>query len=262
MTSEKDEEAQRLEEANRHYNWGCDAVELELYEIAIDEYTVAIKLNPSYAEAYTNRGLAYRKLRRPTKATADLKAAARLGSTLARDDLLKNSRTNNILLGAVTAIVALIIISAWQDHNEKVNREEMQRQQVIAAEQAIIKAEQEQSAFLKEYMREKEKKRIHDMVYDHDDYPYHRSMSRHLINNPLSRRPLDDPIIRSGVGMKEIEDDVYKYRGLSGTKYKYDLSNPSDRIMYKVDPSAQIMDSVNPLVKMDRSMGQYGGGSK
>jgi hypothetical protein len=78
------------------------------------------------------------------EAVADQKAAARLGSTVAKDDLLKKSRANKIILGIITAIVALIIISAWQDNNEKNQREERQRQQAIAADQARVKEQQEQ----------------------------------------------------------------------------------------------------------------------
>ena len=57
-------------------------------------------------------------------------------------------------------------------------------------------------------------------------------------------------------------DSQYKYESNTGTKYKYDLNNPSDRIMYGVDPAAKIRDSVNPMVDIDRGMGQYGGGSQ
>jgi len=214
MTSEKAEEveeSQRLEEAKRHYNLGYDAFDLELYEIAIDEYTTAIQLNPSYAKAYTNRGLAYRKLKRHDQAMADIKEAARLGSTVARDDLLSKNRTNKILLGTATAIVLLIIISAWQNHNEKVNREEMQRQQVIAAEQARIKAEQEQAAFQEEYMREYKKKMIHDMVY-HDDMiddvvirrPSH---SYNAAGRAFGRGTIDEPMTRRAKLPRTIEDD-------------------------------------------------------
>ncbi len=54
------------------------------------------------------------------------------------------------------------------------------------------------------------------------------------------------------------------YEGMSGTKYKYDLSDPSDRIEYSVDVEAQMNDRlnapINPGVGLDQSMGQYGGG--
>jgi hypothetical protein len=54
----------------------------------------------------------------------------------------------------------------------------------------------------------------------------------------------------------------YPYESTSGTRYKYDLSKPSDRIRYEVDPAAQIRDSINPRVKIDRGLGQHGGGSE
>ena len=58
----------------------------------------------------------------------------------------------------------------------------------------------------------------------------------------------------------------YKYKGSSGTRYKYDLSKPGDRIKYSVDPAAQLYDKIympiKPGVKIDRSLNQYGGGVK
>lgn len=54
----------------------------------------------------------------------------------------------------------------------------------------------------------------------------------------------------------------YPYESITGTRYKYDLSNPSDRIRYEVDPAAQLRDSINPRVDIDRGLGQYGGGAK
>ena len=58
------------------------------------------------------------------------------------------------------------------------------------------------------------------------------------------------------------DDNESNYESSTGVQYKYDLSNPSDRIMYDVDPAAQVMDSINvdPRVDIDRSLGQYGGG--
>jgi len=170
------------------YNDGCKEFDAGYYENAIEKFTKAIQGEPSYAKAYANRGFAYRKLKRHAEAMVDLKAAARLGSTAAKDDLLKRSRTNKIILGTVAVIAALMIISAWQDNNEKVKREEMQRQEMIAADQARIKAEQERSAFQEEYMREYQKKRIHDLVYGN---------SRGILNDSMSRRPLDDPMTRT-----------------------------------------------------------------
>jgi hypothetical protein len=55
-----------------------------------------------------------------------------------------------------------------------------------------------------------------------------------------------------------------EYESRFGTRYQYDLSKPSDRLRYEVDPSAQIRDemSVDPRRDLDRDMGQYGGGIK
>ena len=58
------------------------------------------------------------------------------------------------------------------------------------------------------------------------------------------------------------------YVGTSGQKYKYDLSDPFDRMMYNVDISAQFDDSykyqfdfdVQRRVQQDISNGQFGGG--
>ncbi|MFC1688283.1 hypothetical protein ACFL07_01315 [Pseudomonadota bacterium] len=52
------------------------------------------------------------------------------------------------------------------------------------------------------------------------------------------------------------------YESSFGNRYEYDLSDPSDRIMYDVDPNAQLRDSidVNPLRDVERSIGEYGGG--
>jgi hypothetical protein len=56
----------------------------------------------------------------------------------------------------------------------------------------------------------------------------------------------------------------YPYEGFSGKKYQYDLSDPADRLEYQVDPDAQLRDKINPdpLIPMDRDMGQYGGGAE
>ena len=67
--------------------------------------------------------------------------------------------------------------------------------------------------------------------------------------------------------IRKIEEDMeYKYKGASGTKYKYDLSKPSDRIKYSVDPDAKLNDEIympiTPGVEIDRGLHQYGGGIK
>jgi Flp pilus assembly protein TadD len=45
---------------------------------SISDYTVAIKLNPNFAEAYNNRGVAYRNLGEPNQAVADYTKAIEL----------------------------------------------------------------------------------------------------------------------------------------------------------------------------------------
>lgn len=59
-------------------------------------------------------------------------------------------------------------------------------------------------------------------------------------------------------------NNEYKYEGLSGTKYKYDLSNPIDRMDYSLDLDAQMEDklNLNPEINMDRDFGQFGGGAE
>ena len=49
---------------------------------------------------------------------------------------------------------------------------------------------------------------------------------------------------------------------MTGTRYKYDLSKPNDRLRYEVDTSTQIQYSINPRVGIDRDLGQFGGGSE
>lgn len=63
---------------------------------------------------------------------------------------------------------------------------------------------------------------------------------------------------------QENSKNEYKYEGLSGTKYKYDLSNPMDRMDYSLDLDAQMEDklNVNPGINMDRDFGQFGGGAE
>lgn len=52
------------------------------------------------------------------------------------------------------------------------------------------------------------------------------------------------------------------YRGISGTKYKYDLNNPMDKLDYLLDVDAQLNDKLNSIdsnVQFDKAMGQNGG---
>lgn len=50
------------------------------------------------------------------------------------------------------------------------------------------------------------------------------------------------------------------YRSSFGSTYQYDLNRPMDQLRYSVDMGAQLKDSIDPRVELDRSMGQYGGG--
>ena len=52
------------------------------------------------------------------------------------------------------------------------------------------------------------------------------------------------------------------YESSSGTKYQYDMSNPSDRNDYSIDLDAQRRDqmSINPSRNFDKDINQYGGG--
>ena len=52
------------------------------------------------------------------------------------------------------------------------------------------------------------------------------------------------------------------YRSSFGSTYEYDLSNPIDRLRYGADPAAKLRDriDVNPQRRIERNIGQYGGG--
>ena len=51
---------------------------LKVYDVAIEHYTNAIRLEPKYIDAYYNRALCYEQLDEPKKAVADLKIALEL----------------------------------------------------------------------------------------------------------------------------------------------------------------------------------------
>jgi len=52
------------------------------------------------------------------------------------------------------------------------------------------------------------------------------------------------------------------YSSSFGSTYQYDLSNPKDRVRYRADPKAKLRDrlDVNPQRRIERNIGQYGGG--
>tara|TARA_B110000459_G_C16624279_1_gene504012 strand:+ start:3662 stop:4699 length:1038 start_codon:yes stop_codon:yes gene_type:complete len=51
---------------------------LKVYDVAIEHYTSAIRIEPKYIDAYYNRALCYEQLDQPKKAVADLKIALKL----------------------------------------------------------------------------------------------------------------------------------------------------------------------------------------
>ena len=64
--------------AEDYYNKAYDYAENEQYQLAIDNYTSAIKIDPDYALAYFNRGNAYDELENYTAAIADYTSALRI----------------------------------------------------------------------------------------------------------------------------------------------------------------------------------------
>lgn len=207
---------------DNYYNQGCKAFDAGYYENAVEKFTKALQRDPSHAKALANRGIAYRKLKRNIEATADLKKAELLGSTVAKDYFLRKSQMNKIILVTVAVIVPLMIIGVWQNNNKKNQREEVQKRQAeiqkreviaeeqariqaalqakIQAEQARIKAEQERASasFSEEFMREWRKKVINDALYRRDSYDPGRSLDqafkkpRDLLDESRRRMEMED----------------------------------------------------------------------
>lgn len=52
------------------------------------------------------------------------------------------------------------------------------------------------------------------------------------------------------------------YQGSSGTRYQYDMANPTDRTRYSTDLDAQRRDqmNLNPNRQLDQGLGKRGGG--
>ena len=69
--------------AEEYFNKAEDYVENEQYQLAIDNYTSAIKINPDYAKAYNNRGSAYANLENYKAAIADYTSAIRINPDFA-----------------------------------------------------------------------------------------------------------------------------------------------------------------------------------
>lgn len=64
------------------------------------------------------------------------------------------------------------------------------------------------------------------------------------------------------VGSNANRNDNSYYQGSSGTRYQYDMNNPTDRNRYSTDLDAQRRDQMNldPRQSLDRGLGQRGGG--
>lgn len=66
-----------------HYNRGCDYYAEGQYNLAVSEFTKAIKINPRLAEACYNRGGAYAKKGEYDQAISDYTKALEINSRLA-----------------------------------------------------------------------------------------------------------------------------------------------------------------------------------
>ena len=81
-----------------HFNLGFIHQEyLKVYDVAIEHYTNAIRVEPKYIDAYYNRALCYEQLDEPQKAVADLKTVLKLnpqhtGGALLMGRILKNNQ--------------------------------------------------------------------------------------------------------------------------------------------------------------------------
>jgi tetratricopeptide (TPR) repeat protein len=70
--------AGRIGEADDAYNEGTQLLNVGKAREAIPHFDRAIRLNPRHAEAYTNRGIAWREKGDPSGAIADLDKAIKL----------------------------------------------------------------------------------------------------------------------------------------------------------------------------------------
>ena len=64
--------------AEEYFNKALDYAENEQYQLAIDNYTSAIKIDPDFVFAYINRGIAYDELENYTAAIADYTSALKI----------------------------------------------------------------------------------------------------------------------------------------------------------------------------------------
>lgn len=66
----------------------------------------------------------------------------------------------------------------------------------------------------------------------------------------------------SGTEIDGVNDQTSGFESSSGTRYEYDLNDPSERMDYGYDQEAQRRDqmSANPSRQLDQETGQFGGG--
>jgi Flp pilus assembly protein TadD len=62
------------------YNTGNTKIELNDFEGAISDLSMAIKMNPDWGDAYYHRGVAYSRLNKQQEARDDWAEARKLGS--------------------------------------------------------------------------------------------------------------------------------------------------------------------------------------
>ncbi len=83
-------EDQNQELAEKYFNSGIENSEKGQIELAIEDYTQAIKLKPDYADAYYCRSKAWLQIGEEEKAKSDMKTASEIGINIntAIDELL------------------------------------------------------------------------------------------------------------------------------------------------------------------------------
>ena len=82
-SSKSESAAQKRERANEYFEEGMKLQEKWRYKEASKKYERAVKIDPSYAEAYSNLGYTYRKQGKLKKAVRTYKKAIKLDPNLA-----------------------------------------------------------------------------------------------------------------------------------------------------------------------------------
>ncbi len=84
-----DEDEESLTDSRTYYHRGNDCYEKNDFDRAIENYNMAIVLNPNFSEAYFNRGLAYYNKKNYEKAISDYNKSAELDP---RNPVIYNNR--------------------------------------------------------------------------------------------------------------------------------------------------------------------------